>query len=68
MRVSNLVNIGLLAATASARSLWAGGNDQHALEEVFPVPGDNPLNFCVKPVDQILEIESVDLSPNPPAA
>ncbi|PGH35937.1 hypothetical protein GX50_01262 [[Emmonsia] crescens] len=30
------------------------------------VPGDNPLNFCSPPEKDILTIESVDLSPNPP--
>ncbi|PGH00874.1 hypothetical protein GX51_05538 [Blastomyces parvus] len=30
------------------------------------VPGDNPLNFCFPPENDILTIESVDLSPNPP--
>ncbi|OJD22048.1 hypothetical protein ACJ73_06610 [Blastomyces percursus] len=30
------------------------------------VPGDNPLNFCFPPETDILTIESVDLSPNPP--
>jgi hypothetical protein len=35
-------------------------------EDVFPVPGDNPLTFCSDPVDDILTIERVDLDPNPP--
>ncbi|CAG8136580.1 unnamed protein product [Penicillium salamii] len=34
----------------------------------FPVEGDNPLNYCAKPDNYKLEIKSVDLSPNPPAA
>lgn len=34
--------------------------------EEFPVNGDNPLNYCAKPDSYKLEIESVDLSPNPP--
>ena len=68
MKVSSIVSLALLGATASARSLWTSSNNQHALEEAFPVPGDNPLQFCAEPKDQILEIDSVDLSPNPPAA
>ncbi|KAF1354011.1 phosphatidylglycerol/phosphatidylinositol transfer protein precursor [Delphinella strobiligena] len=72
MRVSNFLSLAtaLLTASASARSLslFSGEGSQHALEETFPVPGDNPLLFCAKPESPILEIESVDLSPNPPAA
>lgn len=58
------------SARSSARSVWSGltSANQHALEEAFPVPGDNPLQFCVKPDNQILEIDTVDLSPNPPQA
>jgi hypothetical protein len=36
------------------------------LEEEFPVDGDNPLGYCTDPKDDILEITSVNLSPNPP--
>ncbi|KAI5292847.1 Phosphatidylglycerol/phosphatidylinositol transfer protein [Ascosphaera acerosa] len=32
------------------------------------VPGNNPLTFCTAPDSDILEIEKVDLSPNPPKA
>lgn len=59
----------LTSATATARSLsFMGSDNQHSLEETFPVPGDNPLLFCAKPDKEILQIDSVDLSPNPPAA
>jgi hypothetical protein len=34
--------------------------------EKFPVNGDNPLQYCAKPDSYKLEIESVDLAPNPP--
>ena len=30
------------------------------------VPGDNSLTYCQDPKDNILTIEYVDLSPNPP--
>ncbi|KAK2735786.1 Phosphatidylglycerol/phosphatidylinositol transfer protein [Myotisia sp. PD_48] len=30
------------------------------------VPGDNPLTFCTDPKSNILTIDRVDLSPNPP--
>ncbi|KAJ5172726.1 MD-2-related lipid-recognition [Penicillium capsulatum] len=32
----------------------------------FPVAGENPLSFCANPADHLLEIDRVDLSPNPP--
>lgn len=35
-------------------------------EEGFPVKGDNPLKYCANPDNYRLEIESVDLAPNPP--
>lgn len=34
--------------------------------EDFPVEGDNPLVYCDNPANHVLQIESVDLSPNPP--
>lgn len=68
MKFLGIFSVAILGASASARSLGFLGSDQHALEEEFPVPGDNPLLFCAKPSDNILEIEKVDLSPNPPAA
>ncbi|KAL1296913.1 hypothetical protein AAFC00_004524 [Neodothiora populina] len=71
MRFSVLGAAALLTTAASARSLsfmGAESSSQHTLEDVFPVPGDNPLQYCAKPVDEILEITSVDLSPNPPSA
>jgi hypothetical protein len=34
--------------------------------ENFPVKGDNPLDYCENPAGNILQIESVDLDPNPP--
>ncbi|OAX82060.1 hypothetical protein ACJ72_03588 [Emergomyces africanus] len=37
-----------------------------AAGEKLSVPGDNPLTYCSSPEQDILTIESVDLSPNPP--
>ncbi|KAJ5907649.1 Phosphatidylglycerol/phosphatidylinositol transfer protein [Penicillium taxi] len=34
----------------------------------FPVQGDNPLKYCADPKEHVLQIDSVDLSPNPPKA
>ncbi|KAG2163380.1 hypothetical protein D6C84_07825 [Aureobasidium pullulans] len=68
MKLLSIFSVALLSASASARSLSFMGSEQHALEEEFPVPGDNPLLFCAAPKDNLLEIERVDLSPNPPSA
>ncbi|KAM0718857.1 hypothetical protein Q7P37_005929 [Cladosporium fusiforme] len=55
-----------LLATASAGSFFGG--PEVALDDSLSVPGDNPLQHCANPKDDILTIESVDLSPNPPKA
>jgi hypothetical protein len=52
-----------------ARSLTIFGSGQSPIKAAnkdFPVDGENPLTYCYEPTDNILEIESVDLSPNPP--
>lgn len=61
--------LALLSATSTA-SWLPGSSDssQHALEEAFPVPGENPLQFCANPQENLLEIKKVDLTPNPPSA
>ncbi|KAK2774781.1 Phosphatidylglycerol/phosphatidylinositol transfer protein [Emmonsiellopsis sp. PD_33] len=44
-------------------------NDQtpiSVVDDKLSVPGQNPLNFCADPKGDILKIDSVDLSPNPP--
>lgn len=44
-----------------------GQSPLNALDgETFPVEGENPLYYCSDPSSNILEIQSVDLSPNPP--
>ena len=40
--------------------------NQVTVKEEYKVPGDNPLYFCADPADYILQIEKVDLDPNPP--
>lgn len=30
------------------------------------VPGENPMTFCTSPENDLLQIERVDLEPNPP--
>lgn len=58
----------VLTATVSARSSWLNGNQVSVKEDSVEVPGENPLLFCSDPPTDILEIYSVDLSPNPPEA
>jgi len=68
MRFFSVITGALLASSAAAFSVSTAKNAQNALADDLSVPGDNPLNYCAKPEDNILEIEKVDLSPNPPTA
>jgi len=58
----------LLATSVSALTLQPAKSVQKTLDDDLSVPGDNPLQYCAKPDDNILKIEKVDLSPNPPQA
>jgi hypothetical protein len=67
MRFLSLLATALLAASASARSSIFGNSIEVApFEDSIKVPGENPLQHCQDPKDDILELESVDLDPNPP--
>ena len=69
MRFFTALTGALLASSVSAFAIGGTSqNPQKALENELSVPGDNPLQYCVKPDDDVLEIKSVDLSPNPPKA
>ncbi|KEY82116.1 peroxisomal 3 ketoacyl coA thiolase Kat1 [Aspergillus fumigatus] len=57
----------LAPLSASARSISFFDSTQAPIQlETFPVKGDNPLVYCSDPSGNILQIESVDLVPNPP--
>ncbi|RHZ64035.1 Phosphatidylglycerol/phosphatidylinositol transfer protein [Aspergillus turcosus] len=59
----------LAPLSASARSISFFDSAQAPIKaENIPVKGDNPLEYCPgsDPSGNILEIESVDLFPNPP--
>lgn len=59
----------LLAGTVAARSSLHTSNDVSIADDnPLAVPGDNPLAHCANPKDDILDLKSVDLSPNPPKA
>ena len=58
----------LLSSIVASESLsFFGGSSQKALGDGAAVPGDNPLSYCKKDHDDdILILEKVNLSPNPP--
>lgn len=37
-------------------------------DDSLDVPGDNPFVYCQDPKNYILDIDCIDLSPNPPKA
>lgn len=71
MKLTNFLATALLAASsATARSsLFGGGSiDVAPYDDKLNVPGENPLAHCQDPKDDILDLKSVNLSPNPPKA
>ncbi|KAI2607304.1 phosphatidylinositol/phosphatidylglycerol transfer protein [Hypoxylon fragiforme] len=66
MRFSTACVAALSASVASAGS-WFGGSEEVVVKDVQKVPGDSPLEFCDSDHSKdIVHIENVDLSPNPP--
>ncbi len=62
-----------LSVATQGRSLpfLGGSSTQQSLRDVrkadsLPVPGDSPLRYCEDPANNILEIDHVNLDPNPP--
>jgi len=73
MRLQSVIGLLALTGLSSASLFMPGGNqDQISFQtdddRTNPVAGDNPLEYCAPPDDYILQIDSVDLSPNPPEA
>jgi hypothetical protein len=71
MRLQSLIGLLALTGSSTASFFTSGESDQvkiKADDRTNPVKGDNPLEFCAPPADYLLEIDSVDLSPNPPEA
>ena len=67
MRVITLLVSALLTVAVPARSSIFGSSIEVApYDESLNVPGENPLQHCQDPSDDILDLESVDLDPNPP--
>lgn len=67
MKLLSILATAILATSASARSSLFGSSIEVApYDDALNVPGDNPLQHCQDPKDDILDLESVDLDPNPP--
>jgi len=64
MKFVTLAATALLASSVSAGIL--SKSSVNVADDVFEVPGENPLKHCKDPATDLLEITSVDLNPNPP--
>ena len=66
MKLAVLVTSAACVASVAASPSW--GQTQVKMSEAKKVPGNNPLYFCdgANTDDFILDIEKVDLDPNPP--
>jgi len=70
MRISTTV-LALLTTSASALSIFRGEEQHNTLriKDDLSVPGENPLQFCdADRGDDVITIEKVILTPNPPEA
>lgn len=64
MKLQSVLATAILATSASARSSLFGSSIEVApFDDALNVPGDNPLQHCQDPKDDILDLESVDLDP-----
>ena len=69
MRLTPFLLTLCLSCVAVSKTLSLFGSDQQVLDDELTVPGDNPLFYC-QPTEEnsILQIDYVDLTPNPPEA
>jgi len=59
----------LLSTIVASEGLSFFGGSQHVLDDSVAVPGESPLEFCqATHDDDILIIQHVNLTPNPPSA
>ena len=69
MRLAPFLITLFLSCVAVSNSLSLFSGDQQVLDDELAVPGDNPLHYCQPAIEQnILVIDYVDLTPNPPEA
>jgi hypothetical protein len=67
MKFSTSILALILSTLVASDSLSFFGGGQKALGDGEAVPGDNPLAYCRKDHDDdILVLEKVNLTPNPP--
>lgn len=68
MRVLTTIILVASASVATSINLLFAGNTQHALSDTkgASIPGDNPLTYCEPPDDYILDIDYINITPNPP--
>lgn len=67
MRFATVAALAFGLAPASGLSVFR--DDQGVIQDNLDVPGDSPLKYCEeKRDDDIILIQSVDLTPNPPQA
>lgn len=58
-----------LAATTNALNVFRGDGQSRLAGDELDVPGQNPLKFCdADRSDDMIRIEEVVLTPNPPEA
>lgn len=70
MRLSATIIAFLTAGLTPAAGLSLFGGDQEVIgNENLKIPGESPLELCDKShKNDLIQIESVDMSPNPPEA
>ena len=66
MKIQGLLLVVSLATSTVAAIFDSSTGLSPSSDETFKVPGDNPLEHCQDPKHDILDLESVDLDPNPP--
>ena len=71
MKVLAVIAPLLLSASAvvDALAVWGGDKQAVVFDDRVVIPGASPLEHCkAEHVDDLVEIEHVNLSPNPPVA
>ncbi|KAL8761343.1 MAG: hypothetical protein Q9184_002537 [Pyrenodesmia sp. 2 TL-2023] len=66
MKLCLAVALLFLSTLAASKSFLFAADQKAILDDSFPVPGENPLNFCSDPTKDILTIDNVDLDPKSP--
>ena len=68
MRVLTTILLVASASIAASRNVLNLGNPQKALSHIQSdsIPGKNPLTYCESPDDYILDLDYLNITPNPP--